>query len=146
MWEKWQQGRESDAVGVIWGDPSDPQTQAVMKRSPVNVYAETSPGSQIEYYYPALIGVDRYYADCRPRHTRSPPSYQLPHQRDRCHGRHSVGMILTQHPPRQHSLGQRHRLLHAACSRQINGQARSVPLDPVCQLVEKGRCRLSSVR
>lgn len=63
MWEKWQQGRESDAVGVIWGDPSDPQTQAVMKRSPVNVYAETTPGSQIEYYYPALIGVDRYYAD-----------------------------------------------------------------------------------
>ncbi|MFI1726451.1 hypothetical protein [Streptomyces sp. NPDC020489] len=62
-WEKWQLGRDRDDVGVVSGDRSDPSTRNLMERSSVNVYAETTPDSQIDWYYPALIGVDRRYAD-----------------------------------------------------------------------------------
>jgi len=63
MWEKWQLGRDRDEVGVVSGDRSDPQARTLMERSRVNVYAETTPYGQVDWYYPALIGVDRHFAD-----------------------------------------------------------------------------------
>ncbi|MEV6758456.1 hypothetical protein [Streptomyces sp. NPDC051214] len=62
-WEAWQRGRTPDEHGVYEGRRSDPQTRSLMKRSTVNVYAETMPYGQISAYYPALLGVDRHHAD-----------------------------------------------------------------------------------
>ncbi|MFJ9344753.1 hypothetical protein ACIRP0_36565 [Streptomyces sp. NPDC101733] len=62
-WETWQQRRTPDDDGVYSAESSDPETQALMKRSLVNVYVETQPGGSIHRIYPALLGVNRSNAD-----------------------------------------------------------------------------------
>lgn len=63
-WEAWRQRHWPDDTGQYTGDPKDPQTRSLMKRSIVNVYAETAPHHPyMGSFYPALLGVDRHHAD-----------------------------------------------------------------------------------
>ncbi|MGW4759700.1 hypothetical protein [Streptomyces chartreusis] len=63
-WEAWRARHRPDDTGQYTGDTSDPKTRSLMKRSVVNVYAETAPQHPtMGSFYPALLGVDRHHAD-----------------------------------------------------------------------------------
>ncbi|MFB6839100.1 hypothetical protein [Streptomyces sp. NPDC056361] len=62
-WETWHRSQRRDDHFTVTAEHPDARAQELMRRSVVNVYAETAQNEPLAWYYDGQLGVTRVFAD-----------------------------------------------------------------------------------